>query len=128
MGALNLRHEAIMPPDAGGGAARSSYGGWVEVAGPSRVPPPVPPEDAPPDAVPAGWVPVKEAPRVPLRGDGAMWVRTGGAWRHGWVHAQWKDPDSGAWTVWVQLAHTTQERLPAAWGSYIYDGVSVRRR
>ena len=88
----------------------------------------MPPTDAPPDAVVAGWVPVEEAPRVPLRGRGLVWVRAGGAWRHGWVHAQWRDPRTGAWTVWVQLAPAAHERLPGAWERYIYDGVRVRRR
>ncbi|PRX91999.1 hypothetical protein [Allonocardiopsis opalescens] len=98
-------------------------------AGYPRPQPPLdPPADAPPDAVRVEeFVPEDVAPWYPPGGDTAVWVRTGGVWRYGWVHG-WKRHPGGRWGAWIGLAHVDGEHPAGLWAWWWWDGVSVRRR
>ncbi|GAA4603767.1 hypothetical protein GCM10023195_12570 [Actinoallomurus liliacearum] len=58
--------------------------------------------------------------------DAWVWIRHKGAWRKGAIHCWYVHGDT--WMAWMQHEDPTPDVPWSAWGLYLYDGVTIRRR
>lgn len=58
--------------------------------------------------------------------DAWVWIRHKGAWRKGAIHCWYVHGDT--WMAWMQHEDPTPDVPWSAWGLYVYDGVTIRRR
>ncbi|GAB3964028.1 hypothetical protein GCM10029978_023590 [Actinoallomurus acanthiterrae] len=58
--------------------------------------------------------------------DSWVWIHHKGAWRRGAIHCWYVHGET--WMAWMQHDDPTPDVPWSAWGLYLYDGVTIRRR
>ncbi|MCO6008681.1 hypothetical protein NE236_27275 [Actinoallomurus purpureus] len=58
--------------------------------------------------------------------DSWVWIHHRGAWRKGAIHCWYVHGDT--WMAWMQHEDPAPDVPWSAWGLYLYDGVTIRRR